>query len=431
MTPRVGRARAPDIRLPLAYLTAAAAAFVGAAVQIPWLATELAGHYYHPRVLALTHTVTLGWISLAVMGASYQLIPIVLKCPLWSERLPWWQLPALVVGIAGMLAHFSIAEWSGLVWAALLVAAAVGAHVVNVTLTLRALRPQTLLARFVIVALVGISLTMLAGLALAAHHLHPFLPGDFYARLSAHVHLALLGWVLPMILGVAAQVYPMFLLGSGHDVRLERIQFWGVVAGVPALVAGLLLSRVLTIGGTAAVAMAVAAHLTSLTGMVRRSNTPRFDWPVRFLLAAAALLVPATLLGLALAFDTATGPRWALAYSVLVLGGWVSLTIVGMMLKIVPFLTWYSAYGERAGREPVPSLAKLGWPAAEVLAFVALAGGTVLLTAGVAIGSVPMIRVAGSFIVIGAFAFAAALARVLSHLLPAGLALTVAANARR
>src|SRR5262249_19433873 len=285
---------------------------------------------------------------------------------------------------------------------------------------------QTLLARFVIVALVGISLTMLAGLALAAHHLHPFLPGDFYARLSAHVHLALLGWVLPMILGVAAQTYPMFLLGPGHDARLERIQLWGVVVGVPALVAGLVLSRVLALGGAAAVTATVAAHLTSLARMVWRRKAPRVDWPVRFLLTAAALLVPATLVGLALVLDVAAGPRWALVYCVLVLGGWVSLTIVGMMLKIVPFLTWYSAYGHLAGRAAVPSLAQLEWPAAERIAFVGLAGGIVVLTVGVATGSAPVVRSAGVLFVIGAFVFAAALARILSHLLSTRRSLAVA-----
>ena len=259
MTARGGRARAPDPRLPLAYLATEAAAFLVAAAAVPWLATELSGHYYHPRVLALTHTFTLGWITLAIMGASYQLIPIVLKCPLWSERLARWQLAALVIGIAGVIAHFFVAKWSGLVWAAALVALATTAHVVNVALTLRALGGWTFFARFVVVALTGISLTMVAGLALAADHLHPFLPGDFYARLNAHVHLALLGWVLPMIVGVAERAYPMFLLGRGHDERFERVQLWGVVAGVPALVAGLLLSTtILAAAGAAGVAAAVA-----------------------------------------------------------------------------------------------------------------------------------------------------------------------------
>src|SRR5262252_1396745 len=76
--------------LPLSYLVVAAAAFVPACAGVPALAGELAGHYYHPRVVALTHTVTLGWITLAIMGASYQLIPIVLGRPVWRvcERGP-------------------------------------------------------------------------------------------------------------------------------------------------------------------------------------------------------------------------------------------------------------------------------------------------------------------------------------------------------
>jgi cbb3-type cytochrome oxidase subunit 1 len=77
----------PSVLLPLRYLVAAAGAFLLAAVSLPWLARELAGHYYQPRILALTHTATLGWITLTIMGASYQIIPIVLERPIWSERL--------------------------------------------------------------------------------------------------------------------------------------------------------------------------------------------------------------------------------------------------------------------------------------------------------------------------------------------------------
>ena len=78
--------------VPLAYLVCAAVAFLVASLGVAWLGPELAGHYYHPRLLALTHTVTLGWVTLAIMGASYQLIPIVLERPIWSERLALWQL---------------------------------------------------------------------------------------------------------------------------------------------------------------------------------------------------------------------------------------------------------------------------------------------------------------------------------------------------
>jgi hypothetical protein len=78
--------------VPLGYPVCAAAAFLAASLGAAWFGPDLAGHYYHPRPLALTHTVTLGWVTLAIMRASYQLIPIVLERPVWSERLALWQL---------------------------------------------------------------------------------------------------------------------------------------------------------------------------------------------------------------------------------------------------------------------------------------------------------------------------------------------------
>ena len=366
--------------------------------------------------MALTHTLTLGWITLAIMGASYQLIPIVLKRPLWSERLARWQLGALIVGVVGMVAHFALGEWSGLVWAAALVAPATITHVVNVALTLRGLRDWTFLGRFVVVALVGISLTMLLGLALGANHLRPFLPGDFYARLHAHVHLALLGWVMPMILGVAERAYPRSVVMPGPGRANRRVQLWGVGAGTAAVVLGLLVSPLLALAGSIAVAAALLGHLGWLVRAMRRRKRAGLDWPLRMVLAGATLSAPAAALGVLLAADIASGPRWALAYAVLALGGWVSLTIAGMMLRIVPFLVWYRAYAARVGTEPVPALAQLSWSAAEAAAFVGLTGGVLTLAGAVWLGEPLAVRAAGVLLAAGALAFGAALASVLQHL---------------
>ena len=151
MRPAPGRA--PSAMLPLSYLTAAAIAFVLAAAGVPWLAPELAGHYYHPRLLALTHTVTLGWITLTILGASYQLIPVVLERPLWSERLARWQLVVAVLGIVGMVGHFFLGEWRGLLWGAVMVAAALLAHVANVAASMRGLARWPFTARLIGLAL--------------------------------------------------------------------------------------------------------------------------------------------------------------------------------------------------------------------------------------------------------------------------------------
>jgi Cytochrome C and Quinol oxidase polypeptide I len=411
-----GRVASP--RLPLAYLIAAAAAFVLAALAVPWLAPELAGHYYQPRLLALTHTVTLGWITLTIMGASYQIVPIVLGRPIWSERLARWQLALTAAGIAGMVAHFFIGQWSGLLWAAGLVTLGVSAHLVNTALTVRGLTQWTFTARLVVLAHAGLGLTTLYGTLLGLDKVARVLPGSLFPNLHAHVHLALLGWVLPMVIGVAARVYPMFLLAREPAGWSGWVQFWGLGLGVPATVAGILASRALLAAGALAVTAAVIAHLAWVVEMVRGRRRPSLDWGLRFVLAGTLALVPATGLGLALAFDALAGPRVALSYATLALGAWASLTIVGMMLKIVPFLVWYRAYGPRAGREPVPTLPDLGWPAGERLAWVLLTTGFAALAAALWLGDATWIRAAGAVVAAGAAAFAVTLMRVLHHLTP-------------
>ncbi len=411
--PRAGRA--PSATLPLAYLVSSAVAFVVAAGGLPWLSPELAGHFYHPRVLALTHTVTLGWIMMSLLGASYQLIPIVLERPLWSERLARWQLGVLLVGVTGMVAHFWIGTWPALVGAAALVGLGAGMHLVNVAVSLHGFDRWTFTARLVVLGHVGLSLTVLFGVALALNHLWSFLPGELFPRLHAHVHLALAWWIAPMLMGVSARVYPMFLLAPEPRGWPGGLQLWGLAVGAPVLVAGLLAMPALITPGALALAAATIGHLCWVVQMARSRKRPRLDWGLRFTLTAAGFLPLGTALGLALAFDLVSGSRAALAYIVLLLGGWVSLSIVGMMLKIVPFLVWYRVYSPKAGRAQVPTLAELSWPAAEATAWALLTSGILSLAGAVAAGSAAWIAASGAVTTLGALAFAAALGRVLLH----------------
>lgn len=402
--------------LPLSYLGAAAAAFIAAMAALPWLAPELGGHYYHPRVLALTHAITLGWITMSILGASYQLIPIVLQRPLWSERLARWQLGVLLIGVIGMIAHFWIGTWPALASAAALVGLGAGMHVVNVVLSLHDFDRWTFTARLVVLGHVGLSLTVVFGFALALNHLWPFLPGAFFPTLHAHIHLALAWWIAPMLMGVSARVYPMFLLAPEPSGWPGRIQLWGLAVGAPVLMTGLLAAPALIAPGAAGLAAAAAGHTAWVISMARGRKRPGLDWGLRFVLAAAGFLPLGTVLGLALAFDLLSGPRVALAYAVLVLGGWVSLSIVGMMLKIVPFLVWYRVYSPQVGRAQVPTLAALGWPAAEAAAWVLLTAGVLALALAAAWGQADIIAVSGLVLATGALAFAASLGHALLHL---------------
>jgi hypothetical protein len=271
-------------------------------------------------------------------------------------------------------------------------------------------------ARLVALALAGFALTLVLGLALAVNRLWPFLPSATFPLVHAHFHLALLGWVLPMVMGVAARVYPMFLLAREPGGWPGRVQLAGMAFGVPAVVIGILASRWVLAAGALAVSAAVLGHGLWILGMVRTARRPRLDWGLRLVLVGALFLAPTVVLGLGLALEVVSGPRLGLAYTVLALGGWASLTIAGMMLKIIPFLVWYRAYSPYVGRAPVPTLAQLSWPVAGALAFVLLSVGMASLALAVIVGEVWAIRAAGAIVAVGALAFAATLARVIGHL---------------
>ena len=49
--------------------------------------TALEGHYFQPHLLAIVHTAALGWGTMVIFGASYQLLPVICERDLYSPSL--------------------------------------------------------------------------------------------------------------------------------------------------------------------------------------------------------------------------------------------------------------------------------------------------------------------------------------------------------
>ena len=75
-----------------------------------WMFRErelLLGHFYRPELLSITHTVTLGWITMLMMGMSARLVPRALGVEVRSRRLLLVQFLLMLIGYTGMVFHFS------------------------------------------------------------------------------------------------------------------------------------------------------------------------------------------------------------------------------------------------------------------------------------------------------------------------------------
>ena len=120
-----------------------------------------------PDTLVLVHVVCIGWLSMAMCGALFQFVPVLVAKPLFSEK---WVLPAfglLTAGLAALLAGFlalggRLPAWLWLLpLGAFLLIAGFGLVVVDLGLTAW-LRP-TGPARFVLVGLASLCATAAFG----------------------------------------------------------------------------------------------------------------------------------------------------------------------------------------------------------------------------------------------------------------------------
>ena len=72
--------------LVIAHYITAALLFLLLTTFIFFSSNAFIGHYFHPKLLAITHVTTLGWISLVIIGSLYQLAPVITNTNLYSTK---------------------------------------------------------------------------------------------------------------------------------------------------------------------------------------------------------------------------------------------------------------------------------------------------------------------------------------------------------
>jgi hypothetical protein len=110
--------------VPLLYFALAHVSLGAAFTALAFAPRSLVGFFYHPRMLAVIHLVTVGWISASILGAIYVVGPLAFRMPLPARRADYVAFGAFAVGVLGMASHFWIDRPSGTAWAAGLAAAA-------------------------------------------------------------------------------------------------------------------------------------------------------------------------------------------------------------------------------------------------------------------------------------------------------------------
>ncbi|MFQ5741246.1 MAG: hypothetical protein ACE5JX_19790 [Acidobacteriota bacterium] len=340
------------------FMLTAMASLIGGTLWMWIRHDQFLEYFYSPEFLAMTHLITLGFVTSLMMGVLLRLAPMSLHVRARSVRLARVQFLLFLVGTSGMVSHFWRATWNGLAWATLLILAAALVQLFNFSavwpLALRgdwvARHVAASLVYFVLAALLGV----LLGINKGWHLEFPLLGGTFMSNLFAHIHLAAVGWVTTMIFGFELKLVPT----TRGSRRFLPVRFWLLQIGTLGLVGSWLADVPWQAPFAALLLVAVIWQAWGPTRALLRGRAREWETVPLLILSATALT------GLLLACgvpspDHPLRARLQFAYGYAGLLGWIVLTITTVAFKLFPLWVWQERFQPEFGTRPVPAMREL------------------------------------------------------------------------
>jgi hypothetical protein len=403
-----------SIRLAGEHFAASIIYLLAGAAGLVWIAPELAvGAYPSPHVAGVTHLFTLGWITTTIFGALAQLLPVALGAPIRSTRVGhagfFTFVPGAGLFAAGIASSSLVLEHIGIG----LITVGIILEVGNIAASLPRAKNRDVTWGAVIIAISFLASTLVLG-AILLHNLHSgFIANARLTTLATHLHVALVGWVLVMIMGVSHRLLPMFLLAHGADTRWTKRALALLTVGVLSLTTGLV-SRFApaTWVGAALIDGGIACFIWQAYSFYRVRIRKKIDVGMRFAMTAILFLAVAAVLGSALLVAGPTHARLATMYITVGLLGGIVLYVVGFFYKIVPLLAWTARFRGRMGKGPVPTVAQLYSAKVAHVQLGLMTLAVVLLAGGIGAGAAHVTRCGAVLFLAGILLFLTQIARV-------------------
>lgn len=354
------RTNSPGKWLVLPHYAFAAASFLALSILLLFSTDAFDGHYFHPKLLTLTHVAVLGWATMIIFGSLYQLLPVVLDCKLYSEKLGYYAFGLLGSGtilLAYAFWYFNVGLPMHLAACALFLSFLL--FTINVIQTARKAPKWTTEADFIVTSAIWLLVTGFVGLLMALNFTLAFLPADHVHYLQLHAHIGMGGWFLLLIIGVGAKLIPMFLLAHVCSTKKLNWAYNLINAGLGLFIFDHLFFQTVFMPVYAAlVAGGVIVFLLYLREAYKTRQRQDLDLGMQqTFIALGLLLLPLMLMFMvSIRLDLPQGLLSSiyLVYGISVFLGFITALILGQTFKTLPFIVWMHAYEEHVGRVKTP-----------------------------------------------------------------------------
>jgi hypothetical protein len=331
--------QAPPISVPFSFYMAGSLMGVVSGMVVGYL-PDLADRW-HPLMMVLAHFFLLGFVGSVMIGSLFQMLPVVAGVPVANPVIhSRFLLGLFLVGMVGLVAGFQGADWSG--WRGVVVALLAALTYFLLLLFGSLLKVKSTTPSVLGMHLAGVSLLCVLALGAVFILAYSGLPLVKVLRpflTDAHASWAVAGWMGFLIQGVLTQVIPMFFVTPAFSKTLMRAQMAVLFS---ALLAKTLLVLFVHIDPVVFAILDMAVYGSVFFGAAyslwlsfqRKRKVHDFSLLlIRFGLGSVIIAIPMILW-------PPTPAMSLLAFQVIALFGITSI-VLGMLLKIVPFLVWF------------------------------------------------------------------------------------------
>jgi cbb3-type cytochrome oxidase subunit 1 len=349
---------APSPSVVLPYYAYGAVAFIIASVMMFFAAGDVASSFLTPKVISIAHIMILGWITMIIFGALYQLIPVVMEVKLFSEKLAMASFISLGVGMPLMAYSF----WFNYIGATLpmilggsLVIISVIMFVINAAGSAAKTENKTIENRFIVTSVVWLLLTVLLGLAII---LYPQILN--HGSFLIHVHIGIIGWFMLLVVGVASTLMPMFFISHQLNKKYLDYAYWLINAGLVMLVITMFygLGNMVRAASGAAVLAGFIFFFKYNYDAYKKRLRRNLDIGMKLSVLAFVLFLITLLAGFLSSFGDLIGTQFEtrinLTYGIALIFGFLTALILGQMYKTLPFIVWLKLYQDKVGKFKTP-----------------------------------------------------------------------------
>ncbi len=316
------------------------------------------GHYFHPKLLAITHLAALGWGTMIILGALYQLLPVLLETPLYSENLAKITFLAFTAGVICLAWSF----WNFYVGipiqiASILLLTSFIMFFINIIFTARKSPNWKIDTDFIVTSSLWLLLTGLLGTLMAFNFSYPFLNKSHLLFLKIHAHMGIAGWFIMLIMGVGSKLIPMFLLSHNLNTKKLNCAYYLVNIGLTGLSLDLYIreEKALLPLYALLITTGIILFLSFLREAYKKRVRKQLDIGLKHSFTAFMFLFIPIIIGIIISFNPSFNDVFLLqvylVYGTSVFLGFISSLILGQTFKTLPFIVWVNKYSKYAGRK--------------------------------------------------------------------------------